>query len=230
MSQNEHGSVLPATDATRPLRVLVPLDGSDLSETALTPAAQLIEVNAHIQGYLKYVLANHWNPQLFAAITAPFQGEVHLLRVVDLPSVYGKLKNQAHITDVMQEEVRQEEEQEAEKYVKSVAERCETAFAGFNLKVSSSVAVSTDVAGTIIEEAEQARDGESALSYDMIAMATHGKGVLQRLFMGSVTQHVLDTTKLPLLIVRPQQAETGGKEPGDTLQVEAEVKTWTELL
>jgi len=224
---NEHGVVPSPSDATYPLRILVPLDGSALSETALLPAAQLIAVNAHVEGFLKYVLANHWNPQLFATITAPLQGEVHLLRVVDLHSVYGKLKSQAHITDVMQEEARREEEQEAERYVKSLTERCETAFAGFNLKVSSSVAVSENVAETIVKEAEQTRDAGSSTGYDMIAMTTHGKGALQRLFMGSVTQHVLDTTKLPLLIVRPQQAETGGKGRGDTLQVE--VKTWTEL-
>jgi nucleotide-binding universal stress UspA family protein len=231
---NEHGVVSSPSDATHPLRILVPLDGSALSETALIPAAQLIEVNDHIQGFLKYVLANHWNPQLFAAISAPLQGEVHLLRVVDLPSVYGKLKSQAHITDVMQEEARQEEEQEAERYVKSLTERCETAFAGFNLKVSSSVAVSENVAETIVKEAEQAGDAGSSTGYDMIAMATHGKGALRRLFMGSVTEHVLKTTKLPLLIVHPQQAETGGegRQPGDITVVkvtEVAVHTWAEL-
>jgi nucleotide-binding universal stress UspA family protein len=221
---NEHGTVPPALDATHSLRIVVPLDGSALSETALLPAAQLIAVNAHMQGFLKYVLASHWNPQLFAAITEPLQGEIHLLRVVDMPSVYGKLKSQAHITDVMQEEARQEELQEAVKYVKSVAERCEMAFAGFNLKVSSSVAIGENVAETIVKKAEQA--GEDA-GYDMIAMATHGKGVLRRLFMGSVTEHVLKTTKLPLLIVHPQQAKTGGEgeEPDDTTIVEvAEVR------
>jgi nucleotide-binding universal stress UspA family protein len=206
---NEHGSVLPTPDATHPLRVLVPLDGSALSEAALLPAAQLI-----------------------AALAAPFQGEVYILDVVDLPSVYGKLKSEAHITDIAQEDARQEALLEAEKYVKSMAGACEAAFAGTNLKVISTVAVNTDVAGAIIKEAEQVRDGESAPYYDMIAMATHGKGVLQRLFVGSVTEHVLKTTKLPLLVVRPQRAEIGGEgeESGDTAMIavtEVQVQTWT---
>jgi nucleotide-binding universal stress UspA family protein len=197
---NEHGSVPPVPDATHPLRVLLPLDESGTSETAVLPTAQLI-----------------------AAIAAPFQGEIHIFYVVDLPSVYGKMKSQVHITDIAQEEARQEALQEAEKYVKSVKERCETVFAGTNLNFTSSVAVNENVAETIVKEAEQARDTGSATGYDMIAMATHGKGALRRLFMGTVTEHVLKTTKLPLLIVRPHQAaETGGEgeEPGDTAVVE----------
>lgn len=194
---HEHGVVSPASDATHPLRILVPLDGSTFSETALLPASQLI-----------------------ATLAAPAQGEVHLFHVVDLPSVYGKLKSEALITDIMQEEARQEAEQEAERYMKSVADRCETTFAGFNLNVTSSIAVSTDVAGTILQEAEQARDAEGSASYDMIAIATHGGGRLRRLIMGSVAEHVLGTMKLPLLIVRPQPEETKGEGSDDTSQGE----------
>jgi nucleotide-binding universal stress UspA family protein len=197
---NEHGSIPPVPDATHPLRVLLPLDESDTSETAVLPAAQLV-----------------------AALAAPFQGEIHMFNVVDLPSVYGKLKSEAHITDIAQEEATQEALQEAEKYVKSVVERCQIVFAGANLNFIASVAVSEHVAETIVKDAEQARDAGSASGYDMIVMATHGKGALRRLFMGSVTEHVLKTTKLPLLIVRPQHAaESGGEgeQPGDTALVE----------
>ncbi len=38
---------------------------------------------------------------------------------------------------------------------------------------------------------------------DVIAMATHGRGGVQRWAMGSITERVLSATKLPLLIVRP---------------------------
>ena len=198
---NEHGSVPQAPDATHPLRILVPLDGSDVAEAALLPAVQLI-----------------------TALAAPFPGELHLFDVVDLPSVYGKLKSEAHLTDIAQEEARQGALQEAEKYVKSVVEACEAALAGTSIKVTSEIVESTDVAGAIIKEAEQLADSESARSYDMIAMATHGRGVLQRVFMGSVTEHVLKTAKLPLLVVPPTWTDTliesGDEEPGDTSVVE----------
>lgn len=202
---NEHGLIPPVPDAGHPLRVLVPLDGSALSEAALLPAVSLM-----------------------AGLSTSLRGELHLLRVMDLPPAFGKMKSQAHITDLMQEEARKE----AEQYVKSAADRCATDFAGFNLQVSSSVAVSTDVASTIVREAEQARDAVNA-GYDMIAMATHGRGGLRRLLLGSVTEHVLSATKLPLLIVRPQQAKAAGKEAGDTAQVEkteVEAQSWVGLL
>jgi nucleotide-binding universal stress UspA family protein len=179
---HEHGKTIPVPDAAHPLRVLVPLDGSTLAERALKPVAQLL-----------------------AALAAPAQGEVHLLCVVDLPPAYGHMKSQAHITDSMQEEARKE----AQTYVQAVADRLrETSFAeAFQLNVTSSVAVSTDVAGTITGLAEPAGDAERSAGSDLIAMATHGHGGLRHLALGSVTERVLDATLLPLLIVRPQQEQ-----------------------
>ena len=185
---NEHGTLPPAADVIRPLRVLVPLDGSAFSEAAILPAAQLV-----------------------AALAAPMEGEVHLFYVVDVPSVYGKLKSHVHITDVAQEEARQAAQREAETYIRSMKEACEAAFAGTALTVTSTIAFSTDIAGAIVKEAERATDGESAPRYDVIAMATHSRGPLPRLFAGSVAEHVLKTTTFPLLIVRPQSAETSGE-------------------
>jgi len=186
---NEHGTLPPAADVTRPLRVLVPVDGSAFSEAAILLAAQLV-----------------------AALAAPMEGEVHLFSVVDVPSVYGKLKSHVHMTDIAQEEARQEAQRETKGYVRSLKVACEAAFAGTALTVTSAIAFSTDIAGAIVKEAEQAVDGASAPRYDMIAMATHSRGPLPRLFIGSVTEHVLKTTKLPLLIVRPQSAETSGED------------------
>ena len=194
---HEQGKMLPVPDVAHPLRVLVPLDGSALAETALKPAAQLL-----------------------AALAAPAQSEVHLLRVVDLPPAYGHMKSQAHIPDSLQEE----ERREAETYVQAVADRLrETSFAEtLKLNVTSSVAVSTDVAGTITRLA----DAERSAGYDLIVMATHGHGGLRHLVLGSVTERVLDATLLPLLIVRP-------KEPGETVHVEmteVEIQSWPGLL
>jgi nucleotide-binding universal stress UspA family protein len=48
-------------------------------------------------------------------------------------------------------------------------------------------------------------EGDAAGRYDLIALATHGRGGLQRWALGSVTDRVINSTKLPLMIVRPQQ-------------------------
>jgi nucleotide-binding universal stress UspA family protein len=182
------------------------LDGSVQSETVLEPAVQLI-----------------------AALAAPAWGVLHLLHIVDLPPAYGKLRSQAYMSDSMQAEARQE----AEAYLKLIADRlyAETP-ADLELTITSSVVVSTDVAGTMIKTAEQAEGPEHLGGYDLIAMATHGRVGLQHLVMGSVTEQVLAATKLPLLMVRPKEAEAVHAEVGETTKTkvsEAQAQTWVGL-
>jgi nucleotide-binding universal stress UspA family protein len=63
-----------------------------------------------------------------------------------------------------------------------------------------------EVHGEVIE----ATAGDGIIEYtrrhpeiDMVAMATHGRTGLRRLFMGSVAEHVLHATTMPVLLVRP---------------------------
>ncbi|TMF45688.1 MAG: universal stress protein, partial [Chloroflexi bacterium] len=75
----------------------------------------------------------------------------------------------------------------------------------------TSVALGKDVADTLIRAAEQGEEAEGKRltgNCDLIAMMTHGRGGLQRLSMGSVTEHVLGAAKLPLLVV--YSVTTGG--------------------
>ncbi len=205
---NEHGGIPPMLDAAHPMRVLVPLDGSALAEAVILPTAYLV-----------------------MALSASLQNELHFLRVVDLPSAYGKMKSQAHISDLMHEEAKQA----AEKYVKAVVERSAMDLAGLNLQVTSSVVDNADVSGTIVEETAQARNVATSAGFDLIALATHGRSGLQRLVMGSVTEHLLGVTKLPMFIVRPGLAktETTSEEQGQPVQVEEteiEIQSWVGLL
>lgn len=48
---------------------------------------------------------------------------------------------------------------------------------------------------------------------DTIAMATHGRGGLTRLLMGSVASEVLHRARVPLLLVRPEAARQRAAEP-----------------
>ncbi len=166
-------------DATRPLRALVALDGSALAKAALEPAASLI-----------------------AALAAPAQGALHLVRVVK-PVIPGR-------------EGKDPEEHEhflykAKRYLSSTVEQMRAglvapAVANLKLPITWSVAINTDVAEGIVRVAENGEDAEGAGVFgrcDVIAMATHGRGGVQRWAMGSITERVLNATKLPLLIVRP---------------------------
>jgi len=46
---------------------------------------------------------------------------------------------------------------------------------------------------------------------DLIAVATHGRGGLPRLFLGSVADKVLRAATVPILVVRPATAKTAGE-------------------
>src|SRR5690349_24682802 len=59
-----------------------------------------------------------------------------------------------------------------------------------------------DVAVAIVQAAEQAEGTEFA-GHDLIVMATHGRGGVQRWMLGSVAERVLHTTRVPLMAEHP---------------------------
>src|SRR5207302_4004775 len=83
---------------------------------------------------------------------------------------------------------RQHANAEAQMYLDAVVKRLQEANqSGTPLSLTTSVILSPDIAGTIIRQAE-------AGNCDVIAMATHGRGGLMRLLMGSVTERILSVT------------------------------------
>jgi len=171
---------IPA-DTRRPPRILVGLDGSTSAKRALLPAATLI-----------------------AALAAPAQGALHLTRVIT-PSAYQQTSQyQQSLDDAIQK---------ADRSLRRTIENIRNGFevpsiADLGLQFTWSVAVGEDVAETLIHVAEHGEGREEAegkTSCDLIALATHGHSGLHRWALGSVTEHVLTETKLPMLIVRPQR-------------------------
>lgn len=60
----------------------------------------------------------------------------------------------------------------------------------------------------VAENGEYMQDTAGFDGCDVIALTTHGRGGLERWVKGSVTERVLNATKLPLLVVCPRQKET----------------------
>lgn len=177
----------------RPLRVVVPLDGSSLAEAALGPAAQLI-----------------------SALAAPAQGVLHLAQIVQLPAIAGESRS-------WQSDLKKQEYllQQATAYLSTRADNIRSAMAdALGLKVTWSLSVREDVAEAIISMAERGEDIEAdeEEGCDLIALATHGRGGLERWMMGSITERVLTGTKLPVLVVRPQ----GHRAPVASIPVQDE--------
>jgi len=166
-------------DGMRPVRVLVPLDGSSFAEAALAPAAHLS-----------------------SALSAPARGALHVARVLRLPPMDENGQNYRLA------EIEKLGMWEAQAYLRTVERTLrEGDLARLNLSITSSLSIDPDVAGTLIGIAEIGADMRDAVEVyppcDLIAMATHGRGGLERWMLGSVTERVLGSTKLPLLIVRP---------------------------
>lgn len=101
--------------------------------------------------------------------------------------------------------------EEAKKYLIAIMERLQGSELGkLNLTIGWAIEESKDVANALIEAAENGKVVESSQEFskcDLIAIATHGRGGFKRLMTGSVTESILGTTKLPMLIVRPNDVK-----------------------
>jgi nucleotide-binding universal stress UspA family protein len=131
-------------------------------------------------------------------------GALHLLRVVK-PLVYDHKKVDAEYIKHAQEQGLHK----AKDYMQSVVEHLREGPIGkLNLTITWSVALGDDVADSIIlaaEIGEETGSGGIPGRCDIIAMATHGRAGLQHWVLGSVTERVLSATRLPLLVVRPEE-------------------------
>jgi nucleotide-binding universal stress UspA family protein len=167
---------LPATTPGQSAHVVVPLDGSPLSESALEPAAQLV-----------------------SALAPSRQRTLQLLRVVDIPSSYGKFRG--IVDSYYDSERRAEAKHEDETYLAAVAKRVsEGKLAQYQLAVTTTVVIDPDVARAIEQVAEQAEEAQPSGSH-LIVMATHGRGGLSHWMLGSIAERVLHTSRLPLMVV-----------------------------
>lgn len=163
-------------ETARAVRALVALDGSLQAEAALLPTAQLVA--------------------LISPSATP--GELHLMRVIKPPSdpeEHKYLKYDINIQELMY--------REAKNYLQTTKDRLAQELAtDLKLQITSSTEEEADIAAALIRAAETG-GGIAAESYDLVAMATHGRGGIKRWMLGSITERVLEEAKMPLLIVRP---------------------------
>ena len=130
-----------------------------------------------------------------AALADSGRGALHLSRVVKMFSI---AEDEGSGSSLSEEALRH-----ASISLAQAEERLSSEAKDLRLSLTSSVELAPDVASTLLRQAEQGtRDGENT-SCDLIALSTHGREGLERWVMGSVADRLLNTTKLPMLIVRP---------------------------
>ena len=130
---------------------------------------------------------------LTAALAAPERGSLHLVQVVKDVEAKAQESGVFALND--------EAYRLARSYLATVTGRAESKLLGRTLAVTFSVERASDVASALLGVAEQASPG----GCDLIAISTHGRSGLERWVTGSVTQRLLETSRLPMLIVHPQR-------------------------
>lgn len=98
------------------------------------------------------------------------------------------------VPSTFDEDLRNLRRMEASDYLRKVTERCRQ----FGGKAVYSVTLGGNVANEILERAE-------SLNVGMIAIATHGRGGLKRLALGSVADKLIRAAPCPVLVYRPPQ-------------------------
>ena len=161
-----------------PIRVMVALDGSPLSE-AILPAAAGVS----------------------AALASPLSGALHLAMVVPEPLQEQGITAGSYTKAIW----------DAQSYLNRLSKRLrQDPQVGPTVEITSSISLQSKVSETLVKLAEIGADmeGVSAFTgYDLIAMATHGREGVDRWLHASVTEQVLDTTKVPVLVIWPEQVE-----------------------
>lgn len=164
------------SDGLRIAHALVPLDTSPRSLDALAPAAELV-----------------------AALSTAGQGKLHLVQIVAL----------AEKTNTMErEELLQAANQNLDAIGQSIRDGLVARFgAELHPALSWSVSITDDIAEGIVQMAESGKtSGEAGKvpASDVIVLTTHGSGSLYKWPFGSVAERVLHATRLPILLVRPE--------------------------
>ena len=125
---HEHGQGRALFQSTRPLRILVPYDGSELAEATLAPLFQLL-----------------------STISSAVPHEIHLLQVTSLPTLAGGLGGEAYFTDAFWREEQKKAEQELQAFAQRLAQ---TKPATVHCLFKTMALTSPDVAGTILRQAQ----------------------------------------------------------------------------
>jgi nucleotide-binding universal stress UspA family protein len=168
---------------TTPLRVLVPLDGSELAEAAVGPAGELM---------------------------GPGGATLLLLQAVEpvLPIAADGM-SYAHPFD------EEAELAAARTYLEGVAAQARAK--GWTTEVEAVIGYpASSIAAVAREQA-----------VDVVAMATHGRGGMARLVLGSVATGVLQRAHVPVLVVPPAAVQPAAAARTPTSQAEEPLVTLT---
>lgn len=167
--------------AAHAVRALVALDGSPFAEAALAPAARLV-----------------------AALSAPGEGTLHLVQLVEVPTV----EEEFSFLLTAQSDFRQTALHAAGTYLQALRARLlQDGETPAGLQITWAVEECTDIADALTQMAQTGSGPVTTQqACDLLVLTTHGRSGLQRWITGSVTERVLGASTMPLFIVHPRAA------------------------
>jgi nucleotide-binding universal stress UspA family protein len=174
-------------------RVRAPLIVIRPQDTQATPEAELRHVLIALDG-------SRWAEEVIPAaleIGRPFDADYTLLQVVEplVAHTYAPVAGMAEL----EKEASKGLCADAQHYLEAIAERLREQ----GVTVTTRTVLSRHPARAILEHA-------GAHDFDLVAMATHGRGSVGRVFLGSSADKVLRGSQAPVLMLRPQ-ATTGAE-------------------
>jgi nucleotide-binding universal stress UspA family protein len=138
-----------------------------------------------------------------ANLSSPLPGALHLAMMVPEP-----LQEHGKTTGTYTKAI-----QGAQSYLNRLSKRLRRdPQVGSTVEITSSISLQSKVSETLVKLAEIGAEMEGVspfTGYDLIAMAAHGQEDVDRWLYASATEQVLDATKVPVLVLRPEQAKTG---------------------
>ena len=162
--------------------ILVPLDGSPLSEKALAYVRDIVNPNGKIT-LLQVVKAPEAEPP--TADTPAFMSVVGSLVDPWSPTPHEKRLANGIRSSLMSQ---------GESYLHQVAARLATSNLHIDLNIQSDV-----------EPAEAIVQAARGLKVDAVVMATHGRSNYKRWLLGSVTHQVLDELPCAVFVIPPAE-------------------------
>jgi len=191
------GSVAQHIERHSHIPVLILRDETDPSERILQSRTQPVRVIVPLDGHPEAEQILPAAAALSIALSAPARGAIHLALVVP---------------DSNQQEMAARGEyhralRDANAYLASVTQRLQQdEQIAHHLAIASSVSQRSNVSEALVAFATRGADPEGAGDYDVIAMATHGREGLDRLLHTSITEQVLDATRVPALVIKAVSA------------------------
>jgi nucleotide-binding universal stress UspA family protein len=149
-------------------KILVPVDGSDLSFKAATYAIHLAKADG---------------------------AEVTALNVIEDIKQGGAIGLQAKYGNVsLVDAFRKARKESAEQWMNKISQEAKSRGVNFRSEIIDDEDVSSE-AGVITEFAQQN-------SFDLIVIGSKGRSKLERFLMGGVTNRVVNSAQIPVLVVR----------------------------